>query len=127
MPSLGEQVSIAIDVMIQTITDPNNPVQAAVNFITAGYANHDPASDLAKGAHTFTMVDQRSGNPATITIGGVPTVASDVPLIVFSAHPTINVLEYNGPLVPGVYDCSVVYQKTAGLDYVIGKWQEIWR
>lgn len=127
MPSPGEQVSIAIDVMVQDITDPNTPVQSAVNFITAGYANHDPASDLTKGAHTFTMIDQRTGNPATITIGGVPTVASNVPLIVFSAHPTINVLEYNGPTSPGTYSCSVIYQKTGGEDYVTSKWQEIWR
>lgn len=124
---LSEEQFIDSDVLISDNTDPTSVIQAAVDFIAAGYAGNAPASDETKGAFTFTMIDQRSGLPATITIGGVPVVASQVPLITTAAYPTICRLQYNGPGVLGTYTCRLTYTKTGGLNRVIQEWEEIWR
>lgn len=124
---LGESRQMLLDVLIYDTTDPDAITQAPVDFIASGYSDGDYANNLTKGKHTFTMTDERSGLPATVMIGGVPTVAYQLPLMVKSAHPAVNILEFNGPTVVGTYLCTSTYEKTAGASRAIATWEEIWR
>ena len=100
-------------VRVTDYTNPASPATTTLNWITAGYADTNTLNADGKPSLTMTIKDQ-TGNVATIFQLGLAVSALNVPFIILAVAPTVPILIYNRPRVPGTYSRTIVFTKPNG-------------
>ena len=124
---LFEELTDEAEVWLNNLADMTAIVQEQVNFITAGYSNGALTDDITKGMLYVERINEETGEFATVTIAGVPTVCDKMYLRVYTANPKNPYRSFNGPTVAGAYRCRAIYTKPNGEDYIVKSWTEVWK
>jgi hypothetical protein len=113
-------------VLIESLTDPANPVTSPVDWIALGYADQDPldGKDQTKPSLTWSAIKQGTVDGfITIFQADIAHVANRLPFTIREVAPTVPIFIYNVPRTPNVnYTVKVVYSDLAGVDTIIATW-----